>query len=119
MSGALSLAVDRAFPDGPSIRARLDAALGPGEVLVLFGPSGSGKTTVLRAVAGLLRPDAGHVRFGGETWFDGAAGVHVPPQRRGVGLLFQDFALFPHLTVEGNVGYGLGRLPRAEREGRV
>jgi molybdate transport system ATP-binding protein len=119
VSGTLSVAVDRSFPGGPSIRARVEAALGPGEVLVLFGPSGSGKTTVLRAVAGLDRPDAGHVRFGGETWFDGAAGVHVPPQLRGVGLLFQDFALFPHLTVEANVAYGLGRLPRAEREARV
>jgi molybdate transport system ATP-binding protein len=119
MSGPLSLSVDRDFPGGPSIRARLDAALGPGEVLVLFGPSGSGKTTVLRAVAGLLRPDAGHVRLGGETWFDGAAGIHVPPQRRGVGFVFQDFALFPHLTVQENVAYGLGRLPRAGRDGRV
>jgi len=119
MSGTLSLAIDRAFPGGPSIRARLEAELGPGEVLVLFGPSGSGKTTVLRAVAGLDRPDSGHVRFGGETWFDAASRVDVPPQRRGIGLLFQEFALFPHLTVGGNLAYGLGRLPHADRDGRV
>ncbi len=86
---------------------------------MLFGPSGAGKTTVLRLVAGLDRPDAGTVRVGGETWSDAARGIHLRPQERRVGFLFQDHALFPHLDVAANVGYGLAGLPRAEREARV
>jgi molybdate transport system ATP-binding protein len=119
MSGRISFDVRRSFPGGAKIRAVLDEPLAPGEVLVLFGPSGSGKTTVLRSVAGLDRPDAGAISFDGQSWFDAAAGVFLPPQRRRAGFLFQDFALFPHLSVEDNVAYGLGRLPREERKGRV
>jgi len=119
VTGRISVEVRRSFAGGPEIRAALDEPLAPGAVLVLFGPSGSGKTTVLRAVAGLDRPDAGAISFAGETWFDAAAGIFVPPQRRRAGFLFQDFALFPHLSVGENVAYGLGRLPRDEREGRV
>jgi molybdate transport system ATP-binding protein len=119
MSGRISFEVRRSFPGGAEIRAGLDEPLGPGEVLVLFGPSGSGKTTVLRSLAGLDRPDAGAIAFGGETWFDAAAGIFVPPQRRRAGFLFQDFALFPHLSVGDNVAYGLGRLSPEDRKGRV
>ena len=119
MTSRLSFDVERRHPGGPTIRAALTEDLAPGQVLVLFGPSGSGKTTVMRCLAGLDRPDAGFVRFAGETWFDGAARIHVPPQRRGAGLLFQDHALFPHLSVEANVGYGLHGLPPAERRERV
>ncbi len=86
---------------------------------VLFGPSGAGKTTILRCIAGLDRPDAGEIRFGEETWFDAEAGIVAPPQRRGVGLLFQEYALFPHLTIAANVGYGLSALGRHERTERV
>jgi molybdate transport system ATP-binding protein len=112
--------------DGPLLDARVrrhvvDACLavpltGP-PVTALFGPSGAGKTTVLRAVAGLERT-AGHVRVGDETWDDGK-GAFVPARRRRVGYLFQEHALFPHLSVSANVAYGLRRLPRAERPGRV
>ena len=119
MTARISAEVRRSFPGGAGIRAVLDEPLAPGQVLVLFGPSGSGKTTVLRAVAGLDRPDAGAISFDGETWFDAASGIFVPPQRRRAGFLFQDFALFPHLSVEENVAYGLGRLAREERKGRV
>ncbi len=119
MTVRLVLDVQRTFAGGSSIHVRLDEPLVPGEVLVLFGPSGAGKSTVLRAVAGLDRPDGGAIRFDGETWFDAAAGVHVPPQRRRVGFLFQDLALFPHLSVEGNVGFGLGHLVREDRRDRV
>src|SRR5262249_62386821 len=73
----------------------------------------------LRCLAGLERPQSGFIRFGDETWFDAAAGVFVPPQRRGVGLLFQDYALFPHLTAEANVAYGLAGVPRPERRRRT
>jgi molybdate transport system ATP-binding protein len=119
MERALTFDVVRRFPGGPTVSARAAWPLGRDPVTVLFGPSGSGKTTVLRALAGLDRPDAGSIAFDGEAWFDAGARIFVPPQARGVGLLFQDHALFPHLTVAGNVGYGLHRLPRAERAARV
>ncbi|MBP9217867.1 MAG: ATP-binding cassette domain-containing protein [Sterolibacterium sp.] len=71
--------------------------------LVLFGPSGAGKSLTLKAVAGLLRPDEGHVRLAGETLFDAAQGIDLAPQQRHLGYLFQDYALFPHLTVRQNI----------------
>ena len=74
----------------------------------LYGPSGSGKTLTLQAIAGLLRPASGHVRINGRSLFDAAAGVDVPPPARRVGYLFQNYALFPHLTVRQNVAFGLG-----------
>jgi molybdate transport system ATP-binding protein len=77
-----------------------------GETLALLGPSGSGKTSVLRAIAGLARPEAGRIACGAETWFDGGLGIDVPPEERSVGLVFQEYALFPHLTVRQNVAYG-------------
>lgn len=76
--------------------------------LVLFGASGSGKTMTLNAIAGLFRPSAGHVRLDGVTLFDAAAGVFVKARRRRVGYVFQDYALFPHLTALGNVAFPLG-----------
>ena len=79
----------------------------PGSVLVLFGPSGAGKTTVLRQIAGLDRPDAGIICFGDHTWFDSAAGIWQPPQHRRIGLVFQEPTLFPHLSVEQNIRYGV------------
>jgi len=78
------------------------------ELLALVGPSGAGKTTVLRAIAGLLRPSAGLVAVDGETWFSSESGVFVPPQARRVGLVFQDYALFPHLSALDNVAIALG-----------
>ena len=74
---------------------------------VLFGPSGAGKTMTLRAVAGLLTPDAGHIAINGECVFDSAQGVNLPPQRRRVGYVMQDYALFSHLTVAENIAFGL------------
>jgi molybdate transport system ATP-binding protein len=119
VTGTISVDVRRVFPGGAGVRATFDEPLAAGGVLVLFGPSGSGKTTLLRAVAGLDRPDAGSIAFGGETWFDAAAGIHVPVQLRRAGFLFQEFALFPHLTVGGNVAFGLGHLRREERGRRA
>jgi molybdate transport system ATP-binding protein len=72
----------------------------------LVGPSGSGKSSVLRVIAGLLRPAAGRVALDGESWLDVERGVDLPPDERRVGLLFQDYALFPHLSVRSNVAYG-------------
>lgn len=75
--------------------------------IVLYGPSGAGKSVTLRAIAGLLKPDGGHVRVDGRTLFD--TGVDVPPRDRGVAYVFQDYALFPHLTVAQNVGFAIAR----------
>nr|WP_217704088.1 ATP-binding cassette domain-containing protein [Schlegelella koreensis] len=77
--------------------------------LVLFGPSGAGKSVTLRAIAGLMRPDAGRVRVGAATLFDAAAGIDVAVERRGFGYVFQEYGLFPHLTVRQNVAFGLRR----------
>src|SRR3954449_1409024 len=74
--------------------------------LALAGPSGAGKTSVLRIAAGLLRPRAGRVACDGEAWLDTARGVDTPPERRRCGYVFQDYALFPHLSAWRNVAYG-------------
>lgn len=119
MADALSVDVEKRFATGRGVAAAFSVTLAPGEILVLFGPSGSGKTTVLRSIAGLERPDRGSVVFGGERWFDAARHVHVPPQRRQAACVFQDAALFPHLTVRQNVEFGVAPLPTAERDARV
>ncbi len=95
----------------------LSFALQPGEILSILGPSGSGKTTVLRLIAGFESPDRGEIRIQGRV-VSGAA-VHVPPNRRNVGMVFQEYALFPHLTVAQNVSFGLRRMSREERERRL
>jgi molybdopterin-binding protein len=108
------------------LHAELSAAVGAvaldvelsveaGQTLALAGPSGAGKTSVLRAVAGLLRPDRGRVTCGDELWLDTDARVDLPPERRGCGYLFQEYALFPHLSAWRNVAYGLPREGRRER----
>jgi molybdate transport system ATP-binding protein len=111
--GTLDLHVRRHAVD-----ARFTLPLREKTITVLYGPSGSGKTTILRCIAGLDRTDRGHVVMDGVTWDDGLR-KHTPSRRRHVGYLFQDHALFPHLTVEANVAYGLPRLPREERRRRV
>ena len=88
-----------------SFRLSLAATLGR-ETLALVGPSGAGKSSVLRAIAGLLRPDRGTISFGAQTWLDTDAGVDLPPEQRSVGLVFQEYALFPHLDVRRNVAFG-------------
>jgi iron(III) transport system ATP-binding protein len=90
-----------------------------GQILALLGPSGCGKTTTLRLIAGFEAPDTGQVLIGGRTMADAARGLAVPPEERGVGVVFQDYALFPHLTVEDNVGFGLHALSREQRRQRV
>ncbi|MBF8223132.1 ABC transporter ATP-binding protein [Halomonas sp. 328] len=91
----------------------------PGELLALVGPSGSGKTTLLRALAGLYRPAGGRIQCAGETWFDSDAGICLSPQRRRIGLVFQDYALFPHLSALHNVMLAMGHRPADEREARA
>jgi molybdate transport system ATP-binding protein len=96
---------------------RLDASLDlPGQgVTVILGPSGSGKTTLLRVLAGLEKPQQGLIQKAGDTWLDTARRICVPPQQRKVGVVFQDYALFEHMTVEANVGFGLGRADKAQQ----
>jgi molybdate transport system ATP-binding protein len=86
---------------------------------IVFGPSGAGKTTLLDCVAGLVRPDAGRIQIGQRVLFDSSSRLDVPVAKRRVGYVFQSLALFPHLTVGGNVGYGLAHLPWAERTKRI
>lgn len=95
----------RARVGGFALEVAFDAF--KGEILGLFGPSGTGKSLTLRAVAGLLRPDAGRIVMNGRTLFDSAGRVNEPPQARGVGYVPQDYALFPHLTVAENIAFGL------------
>jgi molybdate transport system ATP-binding protein len=93
----------------------LELAIGAGSSVGLAGPSGAGKTSVLRIVAGLLHPDAGHVSCGDEQWLDTAREIDLPPERRGCGFLFQGYALFPHMRAWENVAYGLSGRRRARR----
>jgi iron(III) transport system ATP-binding protein len=95
----------------------VDLEVPRGSLTALLGPSGCGKTTVLRMIAGLLAPDAGEIVIDGSPVADHRR--FVPPEKRPVGLVFQDYALFPHLSVARNVAYGLGHLPRRERRDRV
>jgi molybdate transport system ATP-binding protein len=91
----------------------------PPGITILFGPSGAGKSTLLDCIAGLVQPDSGSVRVGREIWFDSAAAISVPVHRRKIGYVFQSLALFPHLTVEENIGYGIARVPAREKAQRV
>jgi molybdate transport system ATP-binding protein len=91
----------------------------PPGITILFGRSGSGKTTLLNCVAGLVRPDAGRIALDSRVLFDATAKIDLPPAQRAAGFLFQDLALFPHLTVEQNVEYGLSKLPANIRRERA
>ncbi len=89
-----------------SFVAAVELSVGEGATFALVGPSGAGKTTVLRTIAGLLTPDEGRLLVAGETWLDTSRRINVAPERRRVGYLFQEYALFPHLDVTGNVRFG-------------
>ena len=119
MADEITADFEKRYDGGPSICAALRIPLGSPHVTVLFGPSGAGKTTVLRCLAGLERPERGRIRFASEMWVDADAGVMAPPQARGVGYLFQDYALFPHLTVAGNITYAIHDLDRVEQHVRL
>lgn len=117
MTGVTLESVSRVYPargSGPGVRAMdaLDLHIADGELLVLLGPSGCGKSTTLRALAGLEKPDAGRIFFGDRPVFDAARSIDLPPERRRIGMVFQSYALWPHRTVRGNIGYPL----RARRE---
>jgi len=105
MANELTIDVRRRHAGSPEIAATLRLPLDTHSVTVLFGPSGAGKTTLLRMIAGLDMPDSGSIRCGDQIWFDAARSTNLPPQRRQVGYLSQDYALFPHLTVRRNLAY--------------
>ncbi len=110
------------YPDSHAQRPALDAlslTLQQGRIGVLIGPSGCGKTSLLRVIAGLERPASGRVAIESETLGDAARRVHVPPEARRVGMVFQDYALFPHLSVEQNVEFGIRHLAPRERQRRT
>ena len=106
----------KTFTDGTRALEPLDLAIHAGETVVFLGPSGCGKTTTLRIIAGLEEPDAG-----GKVLFDGVDVTHLPIEQRNVGMVFQSYALFPNMTVAGNVGYGLRirKVPDAQVKARV
>jgi molybdate transport system ATP-binding protein len=103
------------------LELELDVALEvrAGECLALAGPSGAGKTSVLRVASGLLRPQSGRVACGGDTWLDTERGIDVPPEGRRCGYVFQEYALFPHLTAWQNVAYPLRGMSRSDRRERA
>jgi molybdate transport system ATP-binding protein len=91
----------------------------PASFTILFGTSGAGKTTILECIAGLTTPDSGRIAAAGRIWLDTGNGTNVRVQQRRVGYVFQDLALFPHLSVEQNVQYGIAQLPSQERQSRT
>jgi molybdate transport system ATP-binding protein len=113
------LSVDVRAEPGAGIALDVAFEVREGECLALAGPSGAGKTTVLRAVAGLLRPRAGRVLCGGGVWLDTERGIDVPPEERRCGYVFQEYALFPHLRAWENVAYPLRGLDRRARRERA
>jgi molybdate transport system ATP-binding protein len=123
-SKTLTARVRKAFPSsGSNFSLDVEFNAAPG-FTILFGPSGSGKTTLLDCVAGLATPDAGRIAIGERVFFaanthDAKANENIPVAKRAVGYVFQDLALFPHLTVERNTEYGLAHFPRVDRKQRV
>ena len=116
MSGVRLQGVEKAFGPTRAV-AGVDLEVRPGELVAVLGPSGCGKTTLLRLIAGFERPDAGTVAVAGEEV--AGPGRFSPPEARRIGMVFQDYALFPHLSVEANVGFGLEGAPRQERAART
>jgi iron(III) transport system ATP-binding protein len=115
MSGISVQALTKHF-DGSLIIDALDLTVAEGEFLTLLGPSGCGKTTTLRCIAGLEAPDEGTISIGADVVVDSARGVFAAPSRRGIGMVFQSYALWPHMDVAGNVGYPLRVRRVASRE---
>jgi molybdate transport system ATP-binding protein len=104
---------ERRYDAGPTIQVALKRPVTSYSVTALVGPSGCGKTTVLRCLAGLDVPRAGRISCGDDVWFDGPRRVFRRPQQRGIGYLFQEYALFPHLTVFDNIAFGIARMGKA------
>lgn len=114
--------VGLSYPGASGTRRAVDGVslgLARGQIGVLIGPSGCGKTSLLRSIAGLERLQQGRIQIDGQALADAAQGLHTPPEARHIGMVFQDYALFPHLSIADNIGFGLRHLGRAERERRI
>ena len=112
---SLDFEIAKAFPINDSRFEFSVAAEIPAGITILFGASGAGKSTLLNCIAGLTRPDSGQIRVGNRTLYDSATRANVPVQSRRIGYVFQDLALFPHLTVRQNLEYGIAHQPKASR----
>ena len=110
--------VSKRYNQTPAVK-HCDLQVASGEILALLGPSGSGKTTLLRLIAGFERPDEGRIMIGERTVVDVANSIWLPAEARGVGMVFQDYALFPHLTVTENIQFGLRTIASQERQERI
>ena len=105
----IDVAIRKTLYSGPRV-FHLDIAFhSDSERIVILGPSGTGKSLTLQAIAGLLRPDSGHIRLEGQTLFDSATKTNLPARKRRIGFMFQDYALFPHLDVRQNIAFGLSK----------
>ena len=104
----IKLQYDKALiAPGGSLNLKIDCTINKGDFVTIYGPSGAGKTTFLRVLAGLITPEQGIITVGEQPWFDSYEQVNLKPQQRSVGLVFQDYALFPNMTVEDNINYAL------------
>jgi molybdate transport system ATP-binding protein len=119
MASEMIVDIRKSFDGRFMLDVQLSMPLSPPIVLILFGPSGSGKTSILRCLGGLEWPDLGLIKVGDEVWFDSNADRRLGPQRRQLGYMFQDYALFPTHSVAGNIAFGLSSLPSAERQACV
>jgi iron(III) transport system ATP-binding protein len=120
MSHIVLRSIEKRFGDFHAVRS-LDLDIEEGELMTLLGPSGCGKTTTLRMIAGLETPSAGRIELAGRVVNDTTAGVAVAPERRGIGMVFQSFAVWPHMTVARNIDYPLRirKIAQDERERRL
>ncbi len=118
-SGVLSLQIRKRFDaTKASFELNVSTSVSPG-VTIIFGPSGAGKTTLLECIAGLLTPSSGQIAIGGRILFDDSSKAFVQPNQRRIGYVFQDLALFPHLTVEKNISYGIRSLSSDARQRKI
>lgn len=119
MTADLIARFEKRFDSGIAIEVDYLQSASGLHITALFGPSGCGKTTLLRCLAGLTKPDHGIIEFQGESWFSSERQISLSPQQRDIGFLFQDYALFPHLSVADNIGFGLHDKPPIQRIDRV
>ncbi|MCX6420936.1 MAG: ATP-binding cassette domain-containing protein [Actinobacteria bacterium] len=102
-----------------SLDLHVELTAQPGEVIALLGPNGAGKTTLLRCITGMAPIDSGHIRFGEQVWDDPSANIFIAPEQRGIGMVFQDYVLFEHMSVLDNVAFPLRNRGASKQESRV
>lgn len=106
-------------PSSKTVLDQISFELPQGQIACLVGQSGCGKTSLLRCIAGFETPTAGSIQFGKRTLFDSRTHINIPAYQRQIGIVFQDYALFPHLTVADNMGFGLQHLSKTDRQGNI